>query len=167
MSTGSPRGLLDVRAFQVPDAVLDFTMHVLMEAGQQSHEAFVVWGGVLENGGQSLRFNVALKPVQRPMSTKHGALVTVGGDALFKVNKELYQRGATLAGQVHSHPGKAYHSDTDDHFPLVTLLGALSLVVPDFAKHGRHEMSEWAWYRLVGVGRWRPLGSGERIVIGG
>jgi proteasome lid subunit RPN8/RPN11 len=35
--------------------------------------------------------------------------------------------------QVHTHPGRAYHSSRDDALALVTSTGALSLVIPDFA----------------------------------
>ncbi|MBX9460687.1 MAG: hypothetical protein KL785_05895 [Brevundimonas sp.] len=35
--------------------------------------------------------------------------------------------------QVHTHPGAAYHSATDDAFPLIHTPGYLSLVIPRFA----------------------------------
>jgi hypothetical protein len=38
--------------------------------------------------------------------------------------------------QVHSHPTEAYHSETDDTYPIVTVRGGLSLVVPDFGRAG-------------------------------
>ena len=41
----------------------------------------------------------------------------------FRVNRTFYEQGLTLAGQVHSHPADAYHSDTDDAYPLMTLIG--------------------------------------------
>ena len=34
--------------------------------------------------------------------------------------------------QVHTHPGAAFHSPTDDAWPIVHLEGFLSLVLPDF-----------------------------------
>ncbi len=35
--------------------------------------------------------------------------------------------------QVHTHPGAAYHSSTDDENPVVATPGFLSLVIPNFA----------------------------------
>ena len=70
-----------------------------------------------------------------------------------------------LAGQVHSHPTDAYHSEVDDHNPLVTLLGSLSLVVPHFARAGRADVLDWAWYRLVGLGRWAELSRADRVEL--
>jgi hypothetical protein len=38
--------------------------------------------------------------------------------------------------QVHTHPDDAYHSDTDNTYPIATTLGSLSIVVPNFAREG-------------------------------
>lgn len=157
--------LAEVRRFTVPREVLDFTLEYLGSAGQAGWEAFVVWGGTRESA-VDVRFTRALAPEQQSYRTVEGLLVSVSGDALFEVNRTLYESGEILAGQVHSHPGDAYHSDTDDHFPLVTLRGALSLVVPDFARGGIASMKRWAWYRLSGYGRWHPLShTGTEIEI--
>jgi hypothetical protein len=62
--------------------------------------------------------------------------VRVDGDALHRLNKDLYERSEVLAIQVHTHPTDAYHSDTDDTYPIVTQVGGLSIVVPDFGQLG-------------------------------
>lgn len=159
----SAAGLSAICEFYVPRTVLDPTLEALRVAGAEGNEAFVVWGGEVTEG--VLRFTSALRPRQQAINGPDGVGVYVSGDALFEVNRLLFGRGEILAGQVHSHPGEAYHSDTDDHFPLVTLLGALSLVVPDFAARGRKDPADWAWYRLTGPCSWRPLDQTERVVI--
>lgn len=159
----SSAGLSAIRDFHVPRVVLDTTLEVLRQAGTEGNEAFVVWGGEVSDG--VLRFTSALRPHQRAINGPDGVGVYVSGEALFEVNRLLFSRGEVLAGQVHSHPTDAYHSDTDNHFPLVTILGALSLVVPDFAVRGRKGIGEWAWYRLAGPSSWRPLDQAERVVI--
>lgn len=47
---------------------------------------------------------------------------------------ELAERGYGIRAQVHTHPRRAFHSETDDEWPIVHLAGFLSLVVPDFAQ---------------------------------
>ena len=49
--------------------------------------------------------------------------------------------------QVHSHPREAYHSDTDSAYPVATLDGSLSIVLPYFGRGG-WESREIAAYRL-------------------
>jgi hypothetical protein len=46
---------------------------------------------------------------------------------------ELGAAGAGIRVQVHTHPGAAYHSATDDEFPVIHTPGFLSLVIPNFA----------------------------------
>lgn len=140
---------------RVPDSVLRPTLEFLQERGRKGYEGFVVWGA-RQVGEHSLDFTSCYVPEQTAHKTKDGLLVTVDGDALFRMNRAFYQSGEIAAGQVHTHPTDAYHSDTDDHFPLVTLRGALSLVIPDFAKAGRSGVERWAWYRLAGPAQWEP-----------
>jgi hypothetical protein len=160
----SERGLLEINHFIVPRGVLGLTIDFLKEVGRSGAEGFVLWGGKPE-GKTKFRFTRAITPEQRAISTDEGLLVVVDGEALFRVNKSLYECGEILGGQIHSHPTSAYHSDTDDHFPLVTVLGALSLVLPDFARNAPMDIGTWACYRLREYGRWTPLSKEDRIIF--
>lgn len=46
---------------------------------------------------------------------------------------ELAANGEGVRVQVHTHPGAAFHSATDDAYPIVQTAGFLSLVIPNFA----------------------------------
>ena len=158
------RGLLDVQEFVIPRSVLEETISFLRAVGTAGAEGFVLWGGNLASR-TCFRFTTALVPEQQPFGTPQGLLVTVGGDALFSINKTLFERGEILGAQVHTHPTSAYHSETDDHYPMVTLLGALSVVIPDFAQHAPSDMPVWAWYRLKAFGNWIPLEEGTLVTL--
>lgn len=153
----------DVDLFIIPRSVALGTLDVLSEAGAEGYEAFVVWGGVTD--GETLTFTSMIRPKQTGHRTPSGLLVTVDGSALFDVNKEFYERGEILAGQVHSHPATAYHSDTDDCFSLVTMIGALSIVVPDFAAGGLDDVANWVAYRLAGPKSWASMGTATIRVV--
>jgi hypothetical protein len=156
--------LADVREFIVPLELVDQTLEPLQEAGLKGYEAFVLWGGLLF---EDVRFEFvsAYVPAQTTSRGEEGLMVYVDGEALFRVNRAFYESGLVLGGQVHSHPTDAYHSATDDAYPLVTLVGALSAVVPDFGDGGRRRLDEWAWYRLVSVGEWAPVSNETEIVF--
>jgi hypothetical protein len=157
--------LTPVRELQIPDHVLAPTLEFIAETGQEGHEGFVVWGG-RHIDEHTLQFTSCYVPAQTAHHTADGLLVVVDGEALFRMNRAFYERGEIAAGQVHTHPTDASHSSTDDHYPLVTLCGALSLVIPDFAKDGREGMDRWAWYRLREQGQWDPAAdSGTSILI--
>lgn len=153
------------RDLYIPNSVVDPTLDFLRDRGRIGCEGFVVWGGHATPDG-ALNFTSCYVPEQTAHKTEHGLLVTVDGDALFRMNRAFYRRNEVAAGQVHTHPTDAYHSETDDHYPLVTLRGALSLVIPDFAEAGRDGIDRWAWYRLNGPGLWESAAaSGTRVFL--
>lgn len=69
---------------------------------------------------------------------------------------ELADREREIRVQVHSHPRKAFHSKTDDEYPVVQTPGFLSLVIPDFAA-GPVGLEQTFLARLEGSGGWHPL----------
>lgn len=154
--------LAEVEEFVVPLELVDQTLEPLQEAGRRGYEAFVLWGGQFDGLGR-FEFVSAYFPEQTTSRGEEGLLVVVEGEALYRVNRAFYEQGLILGGQVHSHPTDAYHSDTDDAYPLMTLMGGLSGVVPDFGQRGRERLEEWAWYRLVGAGEWAAVGDETRI----
>ena len=157
--------LVSVSELHIPDAVLTPTLEFLAERGTHGHEGFVIWGGQAVDD-DTLKFTSCYVPEQTAHKTPDGLLVVVDGDALFRMNRAFYERGEIAAGQVHTHPTEAYHSATDDHYPLVTLRGALSLVIPDFARDGRAAFDRWAWYRLREHGQWDLAADcGTKIVV--
>ncbi|MGW5744712.1 hypothetical protein [Amycolatopsis sp. NPDC003861] len=63
--------------------------------------------------------------------------------------------------RLHSHPGEAFHSSTDDENPALTFIGALSIVAPYFGLGLRRGLDACATFRLTPLG-WRPIDSSRR-----
>ena len=139
-----------VETFSVPEDVVANTERSLRRAGRDGYELFVLWSGTHKD--PSFRVNTAHVPEQSSYRLKGGLCVRVEGEALHKLNVWLFEHEEKLGAQVHAHPTDAYHSRTDDTFPIVTILGGLSLVVPDFCHAGLFAHS--AAYRLSRDG-WR------------
>ncbi len=157
--------LSQVREFHVASNVVCETERSLLKAGRRGYERFVLWSGVILDELAHLR--TAHVPRQTSYKTRDGLLVRVPGDALHQLNVWLYENNETLVAQIHAHPTDAYHSDTDDTYPIVTTLGGLSIVVPDFAQHGV-ACSGTVVYRLVNDG-WLELPNalGTLLRLGG
>jgi hypothetical protein len=134
-----------IERFAVPADVVADTERSLSQAGREGYELFVLWSGI--QSGPLFRVQTAHVPKQTSYRRKSGLCVRVEGDALHKLNAWLFEHGETLAAQVHAHPTDAYHSETDDTYPIVTTLGGLSLVIPDFCRAGL--FPESAAYRLA------------------
>lgn len=127
--------LADVEQFRVPKHAVDVAEEALRHAGESGYERFVLWTGTIDGK----YFNVLNTHVPAQKSYKvrgNELLVKVEGDALHELNAKLYQLQQLLGVQIHAHPTDAYHSDTDSSFPIVTMLGGVSVVVPDFCRRG-------------------------------
>ena len=142
-----------IREFVVPADLCDATDRHLREAGLDGNERFILWSGVVRD--HRLLVRTSHCPKQIAYRLAGGLCVRVEADELHCLNVWLYENAERLAIQVHSHPTEAIHSDTDDAYPIVTTLGGLSLVVPDFARYGVRG-PRTALYRLSNAG-WRRL----------
>lgn len=156
------RGLLDINHFVIDADVVAFTVDRLAERGRECLEAFVLWGGKRQ-GEKMIEVSGAIFPQQTSVDTDDGLFVIVDDNALFEVNKFFYEHREVLCAQVHTHPGEAFHSATDDALPMATLVGALSIVIPNFARVAHEYRDDWAWYRLSETGRWTSMSRRVRI----
>jgi proteasome lid subunit RPN8/RPN11 len=142
-----------IHHISIDPAVVAATLRVLQRFGADKCEGLVLWIG--EVNQDRARITQAVVPDQRPIKGEEGVGYFVQGAALFDLNRKLSDTGLRLIAQVHSHPGEAYHSDTDDRYAIVTADGGLSLVVPDFGR-APADPRLWAVYRLSN-GCWREL----------
>jgi hypothetical protein len=149
--------LESITKFVVPGSVVQDTDTQLRAAGVSRCECFVLWTGVRED--RTFRVRTGHVPRQKAYQFPEGLCVRVDGDELHRLNVWLFENHEELAVQVHSHPTEAYHSDTDDTYPIVTMRGGLSLVVPDFAHTGLRGPGV-ASYRL-GFSGWNELSENE------
>jgi hypothetical protein len=123
-----------ITRYIVPADIAAGTDAQLRAAGRQGNECFVLWSGVAD--GDTFVVRTLHVPEQTAYRLRTGLCVRVEGDALHRLNVWLYEHGEQLAIQVHAHPTDAFHSETDDTYPMVTARGGLSIVVPDFAAGG-------------------------------
>lgn len=77
---------------------------------------------------------VALAAIRPDAQVTRGSFV-VGAPAMAKVVRAAVDRGLQVVGQVHTHPGDAYHSDGDDDGARIAFTGYASIVLPDYGRH--------------------------------
>lgn len=145
--------LEDLNEFWVPDEVVAATDDTLREAGGYGAECFVLWVGRADH--DTFFVHSTYTPQQNAYRLPEGLCVRVDGDELHRLNKWLFASKLVLGAQVHSHPTRAFHSETDSTYPIVTQRGGLSIVVPDFGHRGLRGRGVET-YRLGGRG-WERL----------
>ena len=75
------------------------------------------------------------------------------------INQLWLELAASRSGvrvQVHTHPEEAFHSRTDDGWPIVHTVGFLSLVIPNFAP-GRDGLNGSYVTSIQANGSWKKL----------
>lgn len=103
-----------------------------------------------------------------PRHTATASSTHVGEEELDRIWDLLLEHGSTIVLQVHSHPGEAYHSHTDDCWPIIHRPGFPSLVVPRFGASG---LAGAHLTTYQGDGHWQPspwrLDHGSLLIQGG
>ena len=66
--------------------------------------------------------------------------------------------------QVHTHPGEAFHSKTDDDYPIIHKPGFLSLVIPGFGL-GPVGFKDAYLTEIQSDGRWQEVPVPSRLVL--
>jgi proteasome lid subunit RPN8/RPN11 len=158
----SSAGLSGLTHIELPRRLAKDALAHLKRAGRNGLEGVALWAG--QRDGNTFRIQRTIIPEQDATRTEQGLLYVVAGAELRRINQELYEAGLMLVAQIHSHPGRAYHSDTDDAFPIVTVLGGVSVVVPDFGRKGIN-LTTWEVYRLQSGRDWARLSSFEKTAL--
>ena len=145
--------LRGVRQFRIKANAIRATVEAIRSAGKDGYELFVIWSGTLD--GDVFTVAKVHIPDQVSYNLDGGLCVRIDGSELHRLNVWLYEAQQVVGVQVHSHPADAYHSDTDNTYPVATLDGSLSIVLPYFGRDG-WESSDIAAYRLEQDG-WNEL----------
>jgi hypothetical protein len=146
--------LSDITKITLPLQAVNEVYEHLRNVGSKGLEGVALWGGEFEQN--TFHIKTTIIPKQTAYSHEEGLLYSVDGDELHRINVWLYENKQRLVAQIHSHPSEAYHSSTDDAYPIVAANGGISIVVPDFA-FAPFKLEDWAIFRLVQNDGWVQL----------
>jgi hypothetical protein len=138
----------------IPRPLITRSWAFLRKQGLVGQEAMLLWAGQRRDDMAILTRLVI--PAQIAIRSHFGVCVAMDRTAQFELHKAL-KPGETFFARVHSHPEDAYHSDTDDENLILSHDGALSLVIPYFAKYVADDLNDAAIYEYSQVRGWQPL----------
>jgi hypothetical protein len=150
--------LSEVKTFEFSREALNDAYACLKQVGLNQYEAVALFAGVVKS--DTAKITTSIIPKQTTIRSEEGLMYQVEGSELHRINIWLYKNKLELIAQIHSHPTDAYHSDTDDECAIITEIGGLSIVVPNFAR-GILQPLVWAFYRLSASGEWIELSEKE------
>jgi hypothetical protein len=130
------------------EGILPATFRTLRDCGLNKYECVAYWTGPVEGA--------SVDGVEHPIHARSPFCYEIESEWLTEFWKQLALSGRRIKAQVHTHPGRAFHSKTDDDWPIVSQSGFLSIVIPFFA--AGEESLDNAWIgRLQSDGNWRQI----------
>jgi proteasome lid subunit RPN8/RPN11 len=141
----------------VPSAIVSETLAILQKVGRRRSECVVLWLG--KRGADSIRVEEVYKPDQ----VASRDFFRIPEESMEKLFQKLRTQRLFVAAQVHTHPNKAFHSYADDEWAIVRHTGALSLVIPYFAKKTRAATfgTDTVVFALSALNQWIEVGPGQ------
>jgi proteasome lid subunit RPN8/RPN11 len=132
------------------------TFDALRECGRGEYECAVYWTGPASED--------FVDGLEHPVHRRSAFGYEIDDHWLTEFWKRLASSRRSVKVQVHTHPGEAFHSSTDDRWPIVSQVGFLSIVIPNFAA-GEPSLDK-AWVgRLLPNGTWRHVGSAAEAMV--
>jgi hypothetical protein len=137
-----------------PESFVDDTLNVLRTAGARGVEGIALW-----LAPRPLTDGSTVNEVFVPEHTAEVDVFRIPPSGMSSLMSHLRARKLALAAQVHSHPARAFHSRADDCWAVVRHAGALSVVVPSFAREvtSANFLQRSATFRLARDDRWMPV----------
>ena len=152
-------GFLNITRIKLPYKCVQKAYDHMRLVGKKHLEGVALFVG--READDTFLVTETIIPKQVALTLEYGLLYSVGSEELHRLNVYLYANNLSLISQIHSHPGRAYHSETDDAYPIVTTNGGLSIVVPSFAA-AQASLDIWAVYQLSKTNSWVELGNEKK-----
>jgi hypothetical protein len=143
--------------FRLQGSMIEETFEILRSCGSNKHECQIYWLSSWDSPS-------VITEIAHPLHTSSRAGLCIDSEWINKFWLELARRNLGVRVQIHTHPDEAYHSATDDEFPLVHSVGFLSLVIPNFAM-GSVGMQDAYLTEMQPSGRWQQVDVRSRIQI--
>ena len=137
--------------YVVPQRILAESADLLRSLSDGVRESVVLWAGIERASTAEVRRVVV--PRHRASRLRFDVPI----EERLEIAQQLAESGERLLAQLHTHPGRAFHSPTDDRLALPRHTGAISIVVADFGAAWDGDLGKASVNRHLGAGRWREL----------
>ena len=151
-------GFQEISKILIPQECVQKAYNLMQTAGKHGLEGIALFAGYEKEKEFSVTQTII--PEQTAYRLELGLMYAVDADELHRINVWLYENNLSIVAQIHSHPNEAYHSATDDAYPIVATKGGISIVVPRFAVDPI-DIRNWAVYRLSSENCWVELSYSE------
>lgn len=144
-------------SYRIAPEILGRTFSHFRECGQSRRECQVLWTS-------SWNSPETIEETVHPEHHASGDGFVLDDRWLSEFWLELGQKNMGIRVQVHTHPHRAFHSRTDDEFPIIHRPGFLSLVIPNFGM-GPVGFANAYLAEIQPDGQWNEIPISSRLVL--
>lgn len=144
-------------SFRVSAKIMEDTFALFRQCGRGEHECQVLWVSPWD-------LPDTITEVVHPKHRAGAHGFVLDDDWLNAFWLRLAAEGAGVRVQVHTHPFDAFHSKTDDEYPIIASSGFLSLVIPNFAQ-GAIGFDGAYLAEIQRSGQWRQVPIAETLIL--
>lgn len=143
--------------YTLPNILLEETFGYLRDCGCGRRECQSLWLS-------SWEVPETITRVVHPKHRAHAGGYVVDDAWLNMFWMELGALNMGVRVQIHTHPNEAFHSMSDDAFPIIHRVGFLSLVIPNFAI-GPVGFNDAYLTEIQGDGSWKEVPVTSRLRV--
>jgi hypothetical protein len=145
-----------ITTYSVLLPILEQTHQYFRGEGRRRFEGYLCWSGKIKRDGSAVVLSCAFPPPSGSERDEFYARLDVTATSF--IAEQIRSKREFLLAQLHTHPGKAFHSVVDDLHSISQRNGFLSIVVPRFGLrkfYTRHTLSGCSVNEHQGSGVWR------------
>lgn len=139
--------------------VLTESIRTMADCGKGRCECVAYWTGPVSDDG-------AVDGWTHPVHHRSAFGYQIDDNWLTRFWFQLGADSRAIRAQAHTHPGSAFHSETDDRWPVVSQPGFLSIVVPNFAVGPIDLNTMWVGV-LMADGSWKHVPTASVLEVKG
>jgi hypothetical protein len=143
--------------YRLREGLIEDTFTHFRECGRGLDECQILWLS-------SWEFPEVITRVVHPKHVAQGGGFALDDAWLNDFWMELGDTNMGIRVQVHTHPQEAFHSPTDDEFPIIHKPGFLSLVIPNFGL-GPVGFQDAYLTEIQADGTWQQVSILSRLVV--
>jgi hypothetical protein len=154
----STKTFREVSKIVLPSPCLNKAYKQMRVAAMQRQKAVALFAGVEEDN--IFHIIETIIPEQVSLTCPDGTSSMVPDEELLRISSWLQENDFELIAQIHSDPRQAYQATQNEAWPIINIIGGISIIVPDFAL-GPTSSETWSVYRLACGNKWIELDKNE------
>lgn len=143
---------LTIARYVIPSKILQDSVNELRRGSAGRREWVILWQGKIID-----ETTAAITKLHVPLQDTGPLHFNISLDERLRLLDVVSSDNEFILIQLHTHPREAFHSQVDDRLAITKHIGAISIVIANFAASWQGIFLECSVNRHLGAGKWQEL----------